>query len=228
MMANEKTYSITLPNGDVHQRKSGRPYTFAIATIITEEYRASVINKIATEIVFKNARIAFLAPLINLPEQIAAFEAAALRVVYLEEKVEETCVGFQGKPYTRTCERWLTDTFKTETVGYEKPEQYGAASRAWNDAGLNAIQAARAALEATAQGEIDKLAREIECAERNLAHQKSRLVVGSALEVNWSQSDKAAHNQAAQMSKRYMFCTVRVIRSDEIAVHVPKRRAAKA
>ncbi len=216
-MANENIYSVTLPNGETVERRSPRPYTHAIVTIVTEAYRTRRLAELDTKIIAARAEVERLSPAAAAPGAREAYEAAKSRRDYLDEQVQDG---------DRMIQRWLSDAFKTEASGLPKPAGVPEYGGAWDGSGFKAVTACNAIYYATAIVQLEGAKDALECAIKQRAHYDQVYTVGNVLEVNWSQSAKNAAACANKHNSGYHAgCEVLVI--DDIKVHVPKRRAKK-
>jgi len=218
-MANEKTYSVVLNDGSKAERRSARPYLAAIVVESTPAHAAAVRGPITAEIARLEAAIAAAAPRAATQADAAAYAAATARRAYLDEVVD-------GRA------RWLTDAFKSEAVGYsltaEELKAYNATTRAWNNAGLEAAQAATAAVYATARGTIEYATGSLACKREFLARRAAQTAPGRCWVDGWSQSLGNAHKTAAAVAKAHPGAKVYVLTGDAIKVHVPVARKARA
>jgi hypothetical protein len=223
-----KTLTVKLPDGTTESRKSDRPYTHAIIVVVTEERRRFVLDKIEKTIAEHEATISANAPLVELPEQVAAYAAANERLAFLDEEVteERSSWGNDGKTHKHTCARWLSHGYRDQVASEDERRialLHKTAVR--GDTAMSHRRAAGEALLATARGAVEK-------ATADLAHQREfynrrsgQLTVGRASVHGWSQSAKNAAK--AEQVAREENPGAHVYTTTEVAVHVPKARAAK-
>ena len=223
-----KTLTVKLPDGTIASRKSDRPYTHAIVVVVTEERRRLVLDKIEKTIADHEATIAANAPLVELPEQIAAYAAAKDRLAFLDEEVteEKRSWGNDGGTYKHTCARWLSQGYRDQ-VASEEERRIALLHKAEvrGDTAMSLRRAAGDALLATARGKVEK-------ATADLAHQREfydrrsgQLTVGRASVHGWSQSAKNAVK--AEQAAREENSGAHVYTTTEVSVHVPNPRTAK-
>ena len=228
-----KTLTVKLPDGTTESRKSDRPYTHAIIVVVTEERRRLVLDKIEETIANCKETIAANAPLVELPEQIAAYAAAKARLAFLDEEVTEAYPAHRTNEdgseatYQHTCARWLARSYRNQ-VGTEDERRRGRIKSNGDfygdTAGLHKRDA-DAALLATARGKVEKATAELAHAREFYDRRSGQLTVGRALVHGWSQSAKNAAK--AEQVAREENPGARVYTTDEVSVHVPKARAAK-
>lgn len=229
-----KTLTVKLPDGTTESRKSDRPYSHAIIVVVTEARRKLVLDKLEAQIAEFEAVLAANAPLVDLPEQIRAYEAATARLAFLEEKVTEILVAHGQNPdgsqrtVEHTCERWLSRSYRNQ-VGTEDERRRGRVDSQGNfygdTAGLHKRQADEA-LRATARGVCEVATKALAEARAWHDKQSTRLTVGRASVHGWSQSAKNAQ-KAEQVARDNNPCA-HVYSTTEIEVHVPKARTPKA
>jgi hypothetical protein len=152
------------------------------------------------------AEIHRLLPAAEVPEDRIAYETASKRLAYLEEPVTEECVGFDGSPYVATHPRWLSDAFRREHGGY----------------GRRIVDAADAAVKATARGKLEVLQQSLSVQLEKEASIRRNFVVGTSRVYRWSMSEAAAERAAAAARRLYPMCCVVV--STEIGVLDKKPR----
>jgi len=219
-----KTLTVTLPDGSTDSRKSDRPYTHAVIVVITEARRKLVLDAVQKTIDEAKAVIAVNEPLMNLPEQITAYDAAKAQLAYLDENVTETCVNRNGGTYEFTSARWLSRSYRN-SVGTEDERRRGRIDSEGNFYGDTAgahKRAADAALLATARGKVEDARAKLECAVKNYEAQDQAATVGRAFVLGWSQSVENARK--AERDARECFPGTEVYTTTEIQVHVPKAR----
>jgi len=228
-----KTLTVTLPDGTTEARKSDRPYTHAIIVTITEERRATALAKIQKRIDEYEAIVAKNAPLVDLPEQVAAYEAAKARLAYLDEEVESTYqytnqARHDKKSYTTKTARWLSRAYRNE-VGTEDERKRGRIDSNGDFYGDTAFlhrNQADDALVATARGAIESAQLTLSSERGSYERQSERLRVGRVFVHGWSQSAKNAEKAAAAAREENPGATVSI--TTNITVHVPKSRAKAA
>jgi hypothetical protein len=223
-----KTLTVKLPDGTTESRKSDRPYTHAIVVVVTEERRRLVLDNIEKTIADHEATIAANAPLVDLPEQVAAYAAAKDRLAFLDEEVTEERNGWgnDGKTYKHTCARWLSQGYRNQVASdEEKRIALLHKTEVRGDTAMSHRRAAGDALLATARGKVEQ-------ATADLAHQREfydrrsgQLTVGRASVHGWSQSAKNAAK--AEQTAREENPGAHVFTTTEVAVHVPKSRTTK-
>lgn len=228
-----KTLTVKLPDGTTESRKSDRPYTHAIIVVVTEERRRLVLDKIEKTIAEHEATISANAPLVELPEQIAAYAAAKARLAFLDEEVTETYLAHRlnedgsQATYQHTCARWLARSYRNQ-VGTEDERRRGRVDMHGDfygdTAGLHKRDA-DAALLATARGKVEKATAELARAREFYDRRSGQLTVGRASVHGWSQSAKNAAK--AEQAAREENPGAHVYTTTEVSVHVPKARAAK-
>ncbi len=223
-----KTLTVRLPDGTTASRQSDRPYTHAIIVVVTPAQRALVLGKIERTIAEHEAVIEKNAPLMTLPAQAAAYEAAKDRLAFLDEEGTEVRDAGAGKTFTFTCARWLSNSYRNE-VGTEDERRRGRVDTHGNfygdTAGLHKRDADKALLD-TARGAVEAATASLETARRWLARESERMTVGRATVYGWSQSAKNALK--AEQEARDVNPGAQVHSSTDITVHVPKARGAKA
>jgi hypothetical protein len=228
-----KTLTVKLPDGTTESRKSDRPYTHAIIVVVTEERRRLVLDKIEKTIAEHEAVLAANAPLVDLPEQVAAYAAAKARLDFLDEEVTETYLAHRTNEdgsqatYQHTCARWLARSYRNQ-VGTEDERRRGRVDMHGDfygdTAGLHKRDA-DAALLATARGKVEKATAELARAREFYDRRSGQLTVGRASVHGWSQSAKNAAK--AEQTAREENPGAHVFTTTAVSVHVPKARAGK-
>lgn len=219
-----KTLTVKLPDGTTESRKTDRAYTHAIVVVVTEERRKLVLGKIEKTIAEHEAIIAENTPLVDLPAQIAAYDAAKARLAFLDAEVTEEHPRNDGTTYSFTCARWLSRSYRNE-VGTEDERRRGRIDMYGNfygdTAGLHKTEA-NTALLATARGKVEASTATIAHTRKWHASQDEAMTVGRAHIHGWSQSAKNALK--AEQAARESNPGALVYTTTEIAVHVPKAR----
>lgn len=223
-----KTLTVKLADGATESRKTDRSYTHAIVVVITEEHRKLVLGKIENKIADHEAVLAENTPLVNLPAQIAAYEAATARLSFLGAEVTEENLRNDGTAYTFSCARWLSRSYRNE-VGTEDERRRGRIDSHGNFYGDTAslhMREATAALLATARGKVEASTAQLACDREWHVREDERVTVGRAFVHGWSQSPKNALK--AEQAARDAHPGARVYTTTEISVHVPKARKQSA
>jgi hypothetical protein len=222
-----KTLTVKLPDGTSDSRKSDRPYTHAIVVVITEDRRTLVLGAIEKTIAEHEAILAANAPLVDLPDQLKAYETAKACLAFLDEEVTEKGVNRDGAPYAFTCARWLSRSYRNQ-VGTEDERRRGRIDSQGNfygdTAGLHKRQADEALL-ATARGKAEAATAALAHARQAHVGASARMTVGRAFVHGWSQSAKNALK--AEQEAREANPGAQIYSTTEIDVHVPKARARK-
>lgn len=223
-----KTLTVKLPDGTTESRKSDRPYTHAIIVVTTEARRTRVLGAIEAKIAEHEKILAANVPLVDLPEQVQAYEVAKARLAFLEEEVDEGIVRHDGSVAPFTCKRWLSRSYRNE-VGTEDERRRGRIDREGNfygdTAGLHKRQADEALL-ATARGKVEAATSALVHEQNRHSRESARLTVGSAHVYGWSQSAKNASK--AEQAARDAHPDAHVYTTTDVDVHVPKARPSKA
>ena len=225
-----KTLTVKLPNGTTESRKSDRPYTHAIVVVITEERRKLVLGEIEKTIAENEATIATNAPFVDLPEQVAAYEAAKQRLAFLDEEVTEQSSWLRndGTTYAHTCARWLSHSYRNEVASEDErriARLHNTPYCRGDVAGLHKREADEALL-ATARGKVEAATKALEHARAWYAKRSEAMTVGRAFVHGWSQTAKNACK--AEQAAREEHPTAQIYTTTDVEVHVPKARLKKA
>lgn len=225
-----KTLTVKLPDGTTESRKSDRPYTHAIVVVITEDRRKLVLGEIEKTIADHEATIAANAPLVDLPEQIAAYAAAKERLAFLDEEVteESSWLRNDGTTYKHTCARWLSHGYRNQVASEDErriARLHNTEYCRGDVAGLHKRQADDALL-ATARGKVEAATKALAHARPWYAKRSEAMTVGRAFVHGWSQSAKNALK--AEQVAREEHPAAQIYTTTDVEVHVPKARAKKA
>jgi hypothetical protein len=219
------TLTVKLPDGTTESRKSDRPYTHAIVVVITEDRRKLVLGEIEKTIAEHEATIAANAPLVDLPEQIKAYEAAKVHLAFLDEEVteESSWLRNDGTTYQHTCARWLSHGYRNQ-VASEDERRIALIHKTdcRGDTAMLHKREAGAALLATARGKVEASTAALDHARKWHAAKSVEMTVGRAFVHGWSQSAKNAIK--AEQAAREAHPAAQIYTTTAVDVHVPKPR----
>ena len=239
-------HTVTIGTQTFTRESDSRAYTHAVVVTVTEAERADRVGKAQAEIDALEGTIATCRPVVSDPANVAAYAAARARFDYLQEEVEEPLRGLasegrqplirDGQVVMHKSPRYLSDSF-IDPIEDALPANVKGWQRGGHARDLACAQAreARATLEATPQGALEKATRELEgepgrpqySARARLENAKARYVVGSVTCENWSQSAKGAAKLADDVRKHRPLADVRVTSDIQTRTRATRAKAAK-
>jgi hypothetical protein len=155
-----------------------------------------------------HAQVFRLEPASETEADRKAYEAARQRLAHLEEMVTENCTRADGSAYVATHPRWLSEAFRREHSLVT---------------GRRSLDAAYAALKATARGQIEELKQQLADLARNRASIEEGSIVGASRVTRWSMSASAAQRGAFEARRFQPLNEVLVTSEIEIVDKKPSR-----